>query len=184
MRATDGPGTSTTGRLGRRARAVLAGAALLLPAGCASGTVPPFPPPATVTYTVPPPGVPHPAPDRTGCADADCEAELTPGETLAFGRGAAAGRLAITALDGAEVSWELPGARQCGASGPGNIRMHGDGGGCRGTVGAGTDITANGVRVTFVRVGAGTVRVRLTPGPAGDHPALRPEAAPGVVSAF
>ncbi|MFJ7996175.1 hypothetical protein ACIQ7D_03240 [Streptomyces sp. NPDC096310] len=163
MRETNGAGTGVTVRGGC---AVLAAAALSLTAGCGGGTPPPAPGrgPVTATVTVPAPAAAA-LTDRGACADADCEVDLEAGDTVRFDRGDGAGRFTVTAVDGADASWELPGARRCGASGPGNIRVRGDDGGCVGTVGAGTTLSAEGVTVTFVGIGASTVRVRLTPSP-------------------
>ncbi|MFE4055694.1 hypothetical protein ACFXP3_05190 [Streptomyces sp. NPDC059096] len=163
MRGTNGTGTAVTVRGGC---AVLAAAALSLTAGCDGGTPPPAPGggPVTATVTVPAPAAAGRT-DPGACADADCEVELAAGDTVRFDRGDGPGRFTITRVDGADASWELPGSRHCGASGPGNIRVRGDDGGCVGTVGAGTTLSAEGVAVTFVGIGVSTVRVRLTPGP-------------------
>ncbi|MFD5746530.1 hypothetical protein [Streptomyces sp. NPDC127033] len=170
MRERHGSGTGALGRgaTARGARALLAVTALALPAGCAGGTAghpaTPGQGPATATVTVPAP----PEAGRTdpgACGDADCEVDLAAGDTVRFDRGDGAGRFVVTGVDGSTVSWELPGSHRCGASGPGSVRMRGDNGGCRGTVGPGTTVTAEGVSVTFVGIGAETVRVRLAPLP-------------------
>ncbi|MFE3825665.1 hypothetical protein [Streptomyces sp. NPDC059092] len=158
-------GTYGTGAAVRGGCAVLAVAALALSAGRGGGTPPSAPVRGAVTATVT--ASAPPAADRTdpgACGDADCEVELAAGDTVRFDRGDGTGRFTITGVYGADASWELPGSRRCGASGPGNIQVRGDGDGCRGTVGAGTTLSGEGVTVTFVGIGASTVRVRLTPG--------------------
>ncbi|MFI5756437.1 hypothetical protein [Streptomyces sp. NPDC051569] len=102
---------------------------------------------------------------RAACADTDCEIELGAGDEVRFRAREGVDRFGVTAVDGKGVTWRLPGAQRCGASGPGGIHVVGDDDGCRGTVGAGTTLTAEGVTVTFLDVGEKTVRIRLSPRP-------------------
>ncbi|MDX3853983.1 hypothetical protein [Streptomyces sp. AK02-01A] len=102
-------------------------------------------------------------PDPRACADADCEVELAAGDTVRFDGRAGVDRFEVTAVGPQGATWNLPGSRQCGASGPGHIQVAGDQDGCRGTVGEGTTLRAEGVTVTFLEVGRRSVVVRLRP---------------------
>ncbi|MGS2591558.1 hypothetical protein [Streptomyces hebeiensis] len=126
------------------------------PSGSRTGTAP-----ATAAARPGTSGEPGGTPDA--CADADCEVRLVAGDGIRFTGPAGAARFEIGAVDDGAVTWSLPGARRCGTSGPGSIRVTSDGAGCRGTVGPGTTLRAEGVTVTFLDVGADTVLVRLRP---------------------